>query len=248
MRKRTSSGERRPVLGGERVRRDVLDAHLDGAGDDVEQRRLPRGVTRRPRQPAGVRPPAVAVHDDATCRGTNSFGMRRGRVSPLRVRAGVGPAFRPSRPSGASAAGARGGTGRNAATRPLPSPRCRSALASATAQSPASSAASSANVSGAGAAAPGRPARAADGAARRDRERGCGPGLPAARAVREAGRPAGDRRARAAGTSRAPAPGAWSRGASAFTAPTSSQYCCNDGSRSASTSRSAVSSMTVPAV
>ena len=53
-----------PVLGGERVDADVLDAELDGAGHDVQQGRLPGLVALDPRQSALVGPPPVAVHDD----------------------------------------------------------------------------------------------------------------------------------------------------------------------------------------
>jgi hypothetical protein len=53
-----------PVLGGERVSRQVRDADLDRAHDHVEQRVLSGLVPLGARQPALLGPPAVAVHDE----------------------------------------------------------------------------------------------------------------------------------------------------------------------------------------
>src|SRR5205085_11416459 len=53
-----------PVLGGERVPRGPPQADVDGPVDHVEQRLLASGVTFAPGQPALLRPPPVAVHDD----------------------------------------------------------------------------------------------------------------------------------------------------------------------------------------
>ena len=52
-----------PVLGGERVGRDPLDADVDAPAHDVEQLRLAVAVALDPRQTPLVGPPAVAVHD-----------------------------------------------------------------------------------------------------------------------------------------------------------------------------------------
>src|SRR5205814_4051768 len=54
-----------PVLGGERVDREPVEPDVQGAVDHVEQRLLPHGVPLGPFEPALLRPPAVAVHDDA---------------------------------------------------------------------------------------------------------------------------------------------------------------------------------------
>ena len=64
IRNRTSSGERRPVLGGEGVRGDRLHPDLDRALDDVEQGGLALLVALGARQPPLLGPAAVAVHDD----------------------------------------------------------------------------------------------------------------------------------------------------------------------------------------
>ena len=70
-------GRALPVLGRERVDGEVLHADLDGARDDVEQRRLPRLVSLDAREAAAVRPPAVAVHDDRDVLGHGAPGQRR---------------------------------------------------------------------------------------------------------------------------------------------------------------------------
>jgi hypothetical protein len=53
-----------PVLGRERVHRQVPDPELERTLDGVEQRLLPGLVPGVALQPALVRPPTVAVHDD----------------------------------------------------------------------------------------------------------------------------------------------------------------------------------------
>ena len=69
-----------PVLGRERVGRQVGDADLDGARDDVEQGGLARLVALGARQPALVGPAAVAVHDDGDVARHLSSGMAGGRA------------------------------------------------------------------------------------------------------------------------------------------------------------------------
>src|SRR5690606_29146766 len=176
-------GRALPVLRGERVRRDVLDADLDRARDDVEQRRLARLVARRARQPARVGPAPVAVHDDRdVVRHELRRDRRRSRTARVRerrlVRAPRHQASAPLPGSGRSApapagpasgaAGASRSTMRSdrnvlsrwywlyAATRPLASLRCRASDASAVSHSPASRAAGGAKVWGAGARSEGR--------------------------------------------------------------------------------------------
>ena len=58
------AGRARPVLGGERVDGQPLDADLDGALDRVPERLLAGAVALGARQAALLRPPAVAVHHD----------------------------------------------------------------------------------------------------------------------------------------------------------------------------------------
>ena len=99
IRKRTSSGRALPVLGGERVRRQVADAELDAALDDVEQRRLARLVALGPRQPALLGPAPVAVHDQRDVLGHQLARDRR--------RAGAGRVRR-RRPDRDGASGGRG--------------------------------------------------------------------------------------------------------------------------------------------
>ena len=74
-----------PVLGGERVRRQGADAELDGAVDDVEQRRLAGLVALGPGQAALVGPPAVAVHHQRDVLG-HQLGRDRRRPRAGRVR------------------------------------------------------------------------------------------------------------------------------------------------------------------
>ena len=54
-----------PVLGGEGVHGQPLDAQLERAFDGVEQRLLAGGVALGARQAPLLGPPAVAVHHDA---------------------------------------------------------------------------------------------------------------------------------------------------------------------------------------
>ena len=134
----------------------------------------------------------------ATCRGTNSFGIAGAR-SPLGC-GGGGTGIQTLSTIGSERSWRSRWNWQNAATRPLPSPRCRSALASATDQSPASSAARSSNVSGAGAAAPGgrhaRQTAPPDATANAE----CGPGSPQrAQSVKLGAQPATDERAQQVG-------------------------------------------------
>ncbi len=79
-------GRARPVLGGEGVGRDRLDADLDGALDDVEERGLTLLVPLRPGQSALLGPAAVAVHDDRDVPGHQvARHRRRGRATGVRV-------------------------------------------------------------------------------------------------------------------------------------------------------------------
>ncbi len=130
---------------------------------------------------------------------------------------------------------------------PLASRRRRPSLASAAAQSPESRAESSVNVSGWGAAAPaGRhweqtAPPAAMASAR------CGPGSPQrAQSVKLGAQPAtaSERSRNASSTS----PGSRLPSARVRSPPASSRNSCSAGSRSVSVSRSAVSSIAVPAV
>ena len=110
-----------PVLGRERVRRQVGHADLDRPGHDVEQRGLAGLVALRPGQSAGVGPTAVAVHDDGHVlreelgrdrRGSGTARVRERR----RIRAGghrrsaLGDRARRGAASAPRARGATGGT------------------------------------------------------------------------------------------------------------------------------------------
>ena len=53
-----------PVLGGERIDREVLDADFDGPAGDVDEHRLAHLVALGAVQPALGGPPPIAVHDD----------------------------------------------------------------------------------------------------------------------------------------------------------------------------------------
>ena len=236
IRKRTSSGERvqfsvekayaETPSRRSRSRPSTTSSSAASPASWPSVRGSPRALAHRPL-------PSMTI---ATCRGTSSLRDRRRRVR--RTDAGVGGRASRSRRLGgltrldvlaASAARARGGTA--GTRRPArASPRCRSALASATSQSPASSAPSSASVSVAGRRGAGQPAVARTRPRRADGdERRCGPGLAAAGAVGEAGRPAGDRqRAQQVGVEHQA--GRVLPGVSARSAPTSSRYCCSDGS------------------
>jgi hypothetical protein len=83
-----------PVLGGERVRRQVRDAQLDRAHDHIEQRRLTALVTLRPGQAALLGPAAVPVHHQRHVPG-HELGWNARRLNPLRVRLGRPDRARP---------------------------------------------------------------------------------------------------------------------------------------------------------
>ena len=74
-----------PVLGGERVGRQVRDAQLDGSHDHVEQRVLAPLVAFRPRQVALLGPAAVAIHDQGHMPG-HERGRNRGRTGATGMR------------------------------------------------------------------------------------------------------------------------------------------------------------------
>src|SRR4249919_1671124 len=76
-----------PVLGGERVRREVFHADLNCTFDDVEERGLAGLVARGPRQAALLCPAAVAVHDDRDVAGYElGRDVGRPRTTRMRVR------------------------------------------------------------------------------------------------------------------------------------------------------------------
>src|SRR5262245_22214864 len=76
-----------PVLGRERIRREVLHANLDRTFDDVEERGLTGLVASGPRQTALLGPAAVTIHDDRHMAGYE-LGRDLGRPSTawMRVR------------------------------------------------------------------------------------------------------------------------------------------------------------------
>ena len=67
-----------PVFRGEGVSGEVGDAEFEAGIDNAEQHRLAAFVPFRARQPAFLRPPAVAVHDQGDVRGQKLIGHRRG--------------------------------------------------------------------------------------------------------------------------------------------------------------------------
>ena len=198
-------GDRAPVLRRERVGRQVRHADLDGAGHDVEQRRLPRLVALGARQAPRVGPAAVAVHDDRDVLRHELGGDRRAAWR----RTGAGTAWRTwvSRSVGIGSRAAGSGTldeaqrSQPALEVPLEEGGDQAAALAAVplvarvgdAQSPVEQGREQARTSPA-------PARASRAGGIRDRRRRppatlnarCGPGRTAPGAVVEARRPAGD--------------------------------------------------------
>ena len=83
-------GRPAPVLGGEGVERDPLDADLEGAVDHIEEGGLPGGVALGPGQPPRLGPTAVAVHDAGDVDGdAGEIELRRDGVGGLRTRVSV---------------------------------------------------------------------------------------------------------------------------------------------------------------
>ena len=173
------------------------------AGDDVEQRGLAGLVALGARQPAGVGPPAVAVHDDRDVpRARSSAGTRR-RPRPA---TGAGTARAYGLVVIAGRLGSRRSTSRSERTPALEVPLQEggdqpAALAAVPrrrsrrrrAQSPASSAASSSQrLAGRARAEPGGRQAGQTAPPAGDVERPVRPGRAAPRAVVEARRPAGD--------------------------------------------------------
>ena len=80
-------GRAAPVLGGEGVEGDPLDADLEGAVDHIEQGGLAGGVALGPGQPAGAGPATVAVHDAGDVDGdAGEVELGRDRVGRLAAR------------------------------------------------------------------------------------------------------------------------------------------------------------------
>lgn len=82
-----------PVLGGERIGRQVRDTQLDRAVDDIQQRRLAAGMTLGALESTLLGPAAIAVHDDrdvprqrlgGDLRRRGAAGMRGGSTSWMR--------------------------------------------------------------------------------------------------------------------------------------------------------------------
>ena len=85
-----------PVLGRERVHRQPLDAHLEGAVHHVEQRWLSASVALRAVETTCVRPPTVSIHDDGNVARDRVVQVRVTRFShpaspgsPAHVRGGI---------------------------------------------------------------------------------------------------------------------------------------------------------------
>jgi aminoglycoside phosphotransferase len=83
-------GRALPVLGGEGVDGEPLDAEVERALDRVEQRLLAGGVALGALQPAFAGPPAVAVHDDGDVVGT-ARGSMSGTSTCARYRPAPAP-------------------------------------------------------------------------------------------------------------------------------------------------------------
>ena len=99
-------GRAAPVLGGEGVEGDPLDADLEGAVDHVEQRGLAGGVALGAGQAPGAGPATVAVHHAGDVDGDPGeveLGRDRVEVSPSRRRRGPGPDPSPAPPGSRTA-------------------------------------------------------------------------------------------------------------------------------------------------